>query len=73
MRFLTARKRKWIVSYDLEIDGTKIEDEERTITALNAVEAVTTAMSEIYEVASLQASNTAEIRCDIWDVCEVEE
>ena len=73
MRFLENRQRKWIVSYDLTIDGTKMEDMEHTLTAANVVEAVTKAMDEIYTVARLQASDVASIKCDLWDVCEVEE
>lgn len=71
--FLENRQRKWIVSYDLTIDGTKTEDLEHTLPANNIVNAVTAAMDQIYSVTMMQAPDAKDIHADIWDVCEVEE
>ena len=46
--FLEERKRKWIVSYDVTIDGNKEEDLEHTLTADDICKAVTTALKEIF-------------------------
>ncbi len=61
------------MSYDITVDGTKMEDLEHTFQASNIVEAVSKAMDDIYDVARLTASDIASIKVDIWDVCEVEE
>ena len=71
--FLENRQRKWIVSYDMTIDGTKTEDLEHTLTATDIVKAMTAALNEIYSMVVPQASDLMSIRVDIWDVCEVEE
>lgn len=71
--FLENRQRKWIVSYDLTIDGQKHEDLEHTLSANNIVNAVTAALDQIYSVTIMQAPDAKDIHMDIWDVCEVEE
>lgn len=73
MSYLKERKRTWIVSYDLEIDGKKQEDLEHTLTATDIVKAMTAALNEIYSMVVPQASDLMSIKVDIWDVCEVEE
>lgn len=73
MSYLKERKRTWIVSYDLEIDGKKEEDLEHTLTATDIVKAMTAALNEIYSKVVPQASDLMSIKVDIWDVCEVEE
>ena len=73
MSFLKERKRKWIVSYDLEIDRKKEEDLEHTLTAVDIVKAMTAALNEIYSMMVLRTSDLSSINVDIWDVCEVEE
>ena len=73
MSYLKERKRTWIVSYDLEIDGKKQEDLEHTLTATDVVKAMTAALNEIYSMVVPQASDLMSIKVDIWDVCEVEE
>ena len=73
MSYLKERKRTWIVSYDLEIDGKKQEDLEHTLTAVDIVKAMTAALNEIYSMVVPQASDLMSIKVDIWDVCEVEE
>ena len=72
MSFVKERKRKWIISYDLEIDGKKEEDLEHTLTAVDIVEAITAALNEIYSMVVLRTSDLSSSNVDIWDVCEVE-
>lgn len=71
--FLENRQRKWIVSYDLTIDGQKQEDLEHTLQTNNIVNAVTSALDQIYRITMMQAPDAKDIHTDIWDVCEVEE
>lgn len=72
--FLENRNRKWIISYDLTIDGQKQEDLELTLPAANnIVNAVTSALDQIYHITMMQAPDAKDIHTDIWDVCEVEE
>ena len=71
--FLENRKRKWIVSYDVTIDGNKEEDLEHTLTADNICKAVKTALEEIYGMVALRTSDKMSVGIDLWDVCEVEE
>ena len=71
--FLEERKRKWIVSYDVTIDGNKEEDLEHTLTADDICKAVTTALKEIFGMLVLRTSDKMSVGIDIWDVCEVEE
>ena len=70
--FLENRNRKWIVSYDVTIDGNKEEDLEYTLTADDICKAVTTALKEIFGMLVLRTSDKMSVGIDIWDVCEVE-